>query len=603
MPPTRPEIPRSPALASQFIQSLRFGTVVLGALVLSSALLFAIEFLVLGPHANRYREAARAVRLAHLGMLNQETGVRGFLLSRDPAFLAPYNAGVDSMAENNVILAHQLAGDHRFGDAHLAFRLAQQVWRSQWADPIVSESDKPADIAEGKVLFTLYRHAEEQLETGLDARFVIIAGQRRNLFIAVGILQLALFGLAVFGGRSRLRALEAATLPAVTTVLSAVRRVRDGRLEPLERRPASAEFEDIQEGLDQMIQALAQGRTRADSQAQTTARLTADLRQLLVTAREFSGTLNLRYVLRALVKSASGITRQPFVTVWLLDEAARRLDPYIDTQGPQGQPTGLEPIEIGAGMVGRAARYGRTMVPGSSRPMSESDTPTDAPDEIAVPLIVGARVVGVLQIAGPDGDRSPDALEMLEILASHAASAIESARLHQTSEEHSQRDALTKLYNRRRLNADLDEEVRRCRRYRRPLSFIMFDVDHFKKLNDTHGHARGDQVLQELGRVLEETVRETDTAYRYGGEEFCIVVRETPLEGARDLAERLRQRVQTHFGRGDPAVTASFGVASFSEGMATSAELVASADRSLYDAKHAGRNRVSISQPAPALPS
>lgn len=138
--------------------------------------------------------------------------------------------------------------------------------------------------------------------------------------------------------------------------------------------------------------------------------------------------------------------------------------------------------------------------------------------------------------------------------------------------------------------------MRRCRRYRRPLSFIMLDVDHFKKLNDTRGHAKGDEVLQELGRVLEETVRETDTAYRYGGEEFSILVRETGLDGARELAERLRQRLESHFASegGDPPVTASFGVASFSETMAGSAEMVRAADGSLYEAKRAGRNRVAV---------
>lgn len=173
--------------------------------------------------------------------------------------------------------------------------------------------------------------------------------------------------------------------------------------------------------------------------------------------------------------------------------------------------------------------------------------------------------------------------------------------LHQTSEEHSQRDALTKLYNRRRLNGDLDEEVRRCRRYRRPLSFIMLDVDHFKRLNDTHGHAKGDDILQELGQLLAEAVRDTDTAYRYGGEEFCILVRETNLEGARELAERLRARIEAHFARanGEPPVTASLGAATFSEQMATGADLIQAADRSLYEAKRAGRNRVS--EPPPAV--
>lgn len=347
MPPTRPELPRLPAgpgLSRQFAGSLRFGTVVLALLVNSSAVLFAIEFLWLGPQAARYRAAARAVRRAHLGLIDQETGLRGFLLSRDPRFLEPYRRGTDIMAESNLILARQLSGDDLFGEAHLAFRLTQQVWRSQWAEPIASEAEKPPTIAEGKVLFDMYRSAESTLENGLDAHFAVITGQRKTAFVVVGALQLGLFALAVIGGRNRLASLRAATLPAATAVLSAIRRVRDGKLEPVERQPASAEFEDIQAGLDEMIQALARERAMVESQAITSRTHTTDLRQLLATAREFSGTLNLRYVVRALARSACAITRQPRATIWLVDEAARRLDPCLDTDGLQGQPLGLEPI-------------------------------------------------------------------------------------------------------------------------------------------------------------------------------------------------------------------------------------------------------------------
>src|SRR3984893_9004769 len=128
------------------------------------------------------------------------------------------------------------------------------------------------------------------------------------------------------------------------------------------------------------------------------------------------------------------------------------------------------------------------------------------------------------------------------MLATHAATAIESARLHELTEERSQTDALTRLFNRRRLEEDLDGECKRCIRYGRPLAFVMLDVDHFKAFNDAHGHPQADPALQEVAGVIGGCVRTTDTAYRYGGEEFCVLLRETSGKDAMVFAERLRQR-------------------------------------------------------------
>jgi diguanylate cyclase (GGDEF)-like protein len=122
----------------------------------------------------------------------------------------------------------------------------------------------------------------------------------------------------------------------------------------------------------------------------------------------------------------------------------------------------------------------------------------------------------------------------------------------------------------------------------------MMDVDHFKRFNDTFGHGKGDEILQELGMLLLEAGRSTDTCYRFGGEEFSILLRETALLGAQEFAERLRRRIEQHFLRTHPQspVTASFGVAMFLPAMRDATPLVEAADRALYDAKHGGRNRV-----------
>jgi diguanylate cyclase (GGDEF)-like protein len=156
-------------------------------------------------------------------------------------------------------------------------------------------------------------------------------------------------------------------------------------------------------------------------------------------------------------------------------------------------------------------------------------------------------------------------------------------------------DVLTRLPNRRRFEEELAVETSRSARYGRPLSVIMFDLDHFKSVNDTYGHPAGDEVLQELGALLETMMRTSDTAYRYGGEEFVILARETGTKGAAILAERIRSAIEHKFHAWRPgrAVTASLGVAGTASG-STAAGLVTAADQALYTAKRSGRNRVAI---------
>lgn len=157
-------------------------------------------------------------------------------------------------------------------------------------------------------------------------------------------------------------------------------------------------------------------------------------------------------------------------------------------------------------------------------------------------------------------------------------------------------DELTGLHNRRSLMNRLKFEVARTRRFRTPLSAVMLDIDHFKRVNDDHGHQLGDEVLAAVGRLVRENVRVIDVAGRYGGEELCILLPNTPLEGARKFAETLRSRIeaQVHMaGARQVQVTASLGIGSFNHMDIDDAEaLLKQADAALYRAKQQGRNRV-----------
>ena len=162
-------------------------------------------------------------------------------------------------------------------------------------------------------------------------------------------------------------------------------------------------------------------------------------------------------------------------------------------------------------------------------------------------------------------------------------------------------DPLTGLNNYRYFSMRFKEEIQRAERYRHPVSLIMFDIDHFKAFNDTHGHPAGNQALIQVGQALLEESRDTDLVARYGGEEFAFILPETTKRMAHKLAERIRRRIENtpiRLVSGERhRVTASLGAATFPRDSCSGEGLLDGADKALYEAKRAGRNRVQIYQP------
>jgi len=195
----------------------------------------------------------------------------------------------------------------------------------------------------------------------------------------------------------------------------------------------------------------------------------------------------------------------------------------------------------------------------------------------------GLRVAGV------------DFLSNVEVRLAHPQ-VVEMADFERT-ERRARTDVITGLFNRRHFRAALDREVRRARRYRSAVALLLLDADHFKAINDDHGHVLGDHVLARLGAIVRRSVREADTPCRFGGEEIAVVLPETPRLGAYAVGERIRRRVEETFASADIAgvripVTVSGGVACLPEDGTTSTGLIDRADRALYVAKGGGRNRV-----------
>jgi len=217
------------------------------------------------------------------------------------------------------------------------------------------------------------------------------------------------------------------------------------------------------------------------------------------------------------------------------------------------------------------------------------------------PIIIGDEVKGIIHLDSRKKNAfDEDDLNLAQLLAREAAIAIERSLLFEEIKKLTLIDALTNLFNRRKMEEDLRNELERSKRYTRPLSILMIDIDHFKNYNDYHGHQKGDEVLRKIASILRDNVRTIDRVYRYGGEEFLVMLPEIDKEGALACAERLRRKVEQEPFEGEEEsqpsgkITISIGVASYPLDGDSIEKLIEAADSALYRAKASGRNRVCL---------
>lgn len=211
--------------------------------------------------------------------------------------------------------------------------------------------------------------------------------------------------------------------------------------------------------------------------------------------------------------------------------------------------------------------------------------------KVIMPLFAKDNLVGVMVLGEKYfGEYAAEDLDFLNKFAMFTSNAIENALLYSLATK----DSKTGLFLHHYFMTRMGEELYKAQRYNTPFSLVMIDIDHFKKVNDTFGHQAGDLVLEQLGKLIIEHVRTADLPCRFGGEEFAIVLTNTPLAGAMEFAERLRADIQgssISFNGNQIPVTASFGLTEFQKDESTKS-LIEKADQALYQAKHAGRNRV-----------
>jgi diguanylate cyclase (GGDEF)-like protein len=224
-------------------------------------------------------------------------------------------------------------------------------------------------------------------------------------------------------------------------------------------------------------------------------------------------------------------------------------------------------------------------------------------DRIALiqPLKCGDHVFGIACAIGTEREPfSEEDRASAQLFLKEASALFELAMINLELNDRAVRDGLTGLFNRRYFNERYHHEFKRAERATEPLSLLMVDIDHFKKINDTYGHPFGDIVLKEITQRISESLRETDILCRYGGEEFAAILPSCKIQEALEVAERIRSAVQSKTIQlsqsGDVSATISLGIAAFPETTQSEKQLLSAADSALYEAKKTGRNKVVVSK-------
>lgn len=310
------------------------------------------------------------------------------------------------------------------------------------------------------------------------------------------------------------------------------------------------------------------------------------------------------------------------LVLWLTDESEMRLKRMLPGDGnTEDAGEAAQSVRFGEGLAGRAAERRKPLFvrDGASDPRAAAEERPETNRRrggdlsvalLLVPLVAGNQTLGVIGFErDAPGTFTRRDLSRIQALTSQAAATLANVRAHRDIYSQAVTDALTGLHNRRHMQAALADECRRAQRYGHPLSVIMLDVDGFKSYNDTYGHVQGDVLLRMLAGILQTNVRGVDSVGRFGGEEFVVVLPETPAHEAYQAAERLRLAVARaafpgHAGDPDAAVckTISLGTATFPNTTKDVQALVTLADSALYRAKRAGRNQTIQAEPEAALP-
>ena len=337
------------------------------------------------------------------------------------------------------------------------------------------------------------------------------------------------------------------------------------------------------------------------SRLRTTTRRLAILTDIVKAANSI---LEPRKIIELIMAKIQELIPSEAWSILMLDEEKQELT-FELALGEKGKDVAAFRVKVGEGIAGWVAQTGQpTIVNDTSKDPRfarrfDASTQFQTRSVLCAPLISRGRTIGVVQVINKEGGKFTQGdLELLLTLVEPCAIAIENAILFQRTEQLTITDDLTRLFNSRYLNLYIGREIKRCKRHGIPLSVIFLDLDGFKSVNDAHGHLAGSRTLTEVGRILVEAVRESDILARYGGDEFVVVLPETPPSGALVIAERIRKAIESHVFLKDQGlearISASFGIASYPDHALTPEGLIQKADQAMYRVKERDKNGIEV---------
>lgn len=325
-----------------------------------------------------------------------------------------------------------------------------------------------------------------------------------------------------------------------------------------------------------------------------------ELASLIEIGKALTSSLDIHAILESIMKQVERLINPKAWSLLLVDNDTGDLVFKIAVSSVSEQLQGVR-LERGTGIAGWVAQHGQLLL---IPDVSKDERFAEHFDQkflfttrsiVCVPMKIKDQVIGVIELINSyeELDFGENDILLITAIADFAAIALENARNYTRINELVITDDLTGLYNSRRFGQLIENEVHRSERYREQFSLIFLDLDHFKGINDTHGHLVGSRMLGEFGRLVGKHIRSSDMAARYGGDEFAIILPHTGKEHAVKMAGNLLAAMkETHFVSDDDipiVLTASFGVATFPDDADNRAGLIKAADRAMYDAKAGGR--------------
>ena len=338
--------------------------------------------------------------------------------------------------------------------------------------------------------------------------------------------------------------------------------------------------------------------------------------------RALTSSLDLDAILHVIMKQMERFFHPETWSLLIVDE--KRNDLYFAVSaGKATEEMNNVRVAMGEGIAGWVAEHGETLIVpkleedprfrSSWHGFFKADSAVGESSEVAksaicIPLRSRLKTLGVIQLFNFRLETLTDyTISFLHVLCDYAAIAIENARALQRIQELTITDDCTTLFNVRHLYHKLEEEIERSRRFKTPLSIIFIDLDHFKSINDQHGHLAGSQLLSDVGRCIQSRVRSIDSTFRYGGDEFVVLLPSTDRAQALEVARRLRESLRSGLfgpeGGRNLQVRASFGIATYPQCGSTVHELISKADKAMYSVKNTTRDGIAAAEGEATFPA